>query len=451
MLTTADHGASTIFAVSSGAGRAGVAVVRLSGPRTREALTRLTGPLPPPRHASLRLISDPRSGEPLDRGLVLWFPAPASFTGEDVGELHVHGGRAILDGLLDALAATPGLRPAEAGEFTRRAFVNGQLDLTAAEALADLIEADTAAQRRQALAQASGRLATTLEAWRARLIEAGAAVEAAIDFTDEGDVPATVARSVRPAIEALRRDIGAALATGRGGEILREGFRVVLAGAPNAGKSSLLNWLAQRDVVIVSEEAGTTRDLIEVRLDLAGLPVIVTDTAGVRDTASRVEQEGIRRALARASAADLVLWLVDAAAPEPTVPDAIRAGRARCLKLLNKTDLVRAPLNVAACGCDLAISVHDGTGLDDVLAHLTSLAREAIGLEDEARLTRPRHRAALTAVLGHLERYLAGSADDLELRAEDLRAAAAELGRLTGRIDPEDILDQIFSSFCIGK
>ena len=302
----------TIFALSSGHGRAGVAVIRVSGPMAGVVIERMAAPRPKPRFAAFRTIAHPGSGEVLDQALVLWFPAPKSETGEDMAELQVHGGRAVIAGVLGAIGSIAGCRPAEPGEFARRAFENGKLDLTGIEGLADLIDAETAAQRRQALRQADGALARLYGGWRAELIEAMALLEAAIDFSDEGDVAHDAETMARAKVAALADAIARHLDDGHRGELVRDGFQVVLAGAPNSGKSSLLNALARRDVAIVSDEAGTTRDIIEVKLDLEGLPVVVSDTAGIREAAGKVEQEGIRRALQRAKQADLVVWLVDA-------------------------------------------------------------------------------------------------------------------------------------------
>ena len=303
--------AQTIFALASGRGRAGIAVVRVSGPHAGPALERLAGRTPPPRRAVRARIRD-GSGELLDDGLILWFPAPASFTGEDVAELHVHGGRAVIDGLLQALGRCPGLRPADPGEFSRRAFANRKLDLTAAEGLADLIEAETAAQRRQALRQLQGELAGLYDGWRARLLQALAHAEAAIDFADE-DLPLDLEASVGGSVRALAVELAAHLDDGRRGERLRSGIEVAIVGPPNAGKSSLLNALAGRAAAIVSPHPGTTRDVIEVALDLGGYPVLLADTAGVRDGIDEVEREGVARARARAQTADIRLVVLDGA------------------------------------------------------------------------------------------------------------------------------------------
>ncbi len=433
---------TTIYALASGHGKAGVAVIRISGPAAGTALCRLAGPLPAPRIASLRTLRDPQTHYVLDHSLTLWFPAPASFTGEDVAELHVHGGRAVIEAILRVLGSFEGLRLAEPGEFTRRAFDNGKLDLTEAEGLADLIDAETEAQRRQAIRQSGGALRALYDGWRERLIESLASIEAELDFSDEGDVPDAVAERARSVVRGLRDEIAAHLADKRGGEILRDGLRVVIAGPPNAGKSSLMNALARRDVAIVSAEAGTTRDVIEVRLDLGGFPVILMDTAGIREAAGEVEREGVRRTLERAKHADLVIWLADA-----TVPDATHGELGpRTILTVNKIDL--AP---SAAGDALALSVKTGAGLDRLIAVLAEHVRQAADIGESPAITRARHRRELERCAAALERFLAGDFTQLELRAEDLRDAATALGRLTGRVDAEDILDKIFADFCIGK
>jgi tRNA modification GTPase len=440
------HLVTSIYALSSGHGKAGVAVIRISGPAAGDVLRTLSGPVPAPRAASLRTLRDPRTHEVLDHGLVLWFPAPASFTGEDVAELHIHGGRAVLEGVFRVLASLDGLRPAEPGEFARRAFENDKIDLTEAEGLADLIDAETEAQRRQALRQTGGALRALYDGWRERLIAALARIEAELDFSDEGDVPDAVAQVARSAGTALWYEISAHLADARGGEILRDGLRVVIAGPPNAGKSSLLNALARRDVAIVSAEAGTTRDVIEVRLDLGGFAVVLMDTAGIRDAGGEIEREGIRRTLERAAQADLVLWLHDATNPESGSPPRI-GGEARIIEVINKIDLAQAPEGCSA----LPLSVSTGEGLDHLIAQLTEEVRSAADVGENPVITRTRHRRELERCVAALGRFLGGDFTVLELRAEDLREAATALGRLTGRVDVEDILDRIFADFCIGK
>ena len=437
---------STIYALSSGAGRAGVAVVRVSGPAAGQALVALAGSLPEPRQAVLRHLRDPARGGLLDRALVLWFPAPRSFTGEDCAEFHVHGGPSVIAGLLAALGRIEGLRLAEPGEFTRRAFENGKLDLTQAEGLADLIDAETEAQRQQALRQMDGGLRAAAEGWRADIVRAMALVEAAIDFSDEVDVSTRAFGQAREIAAGLVGRLSAALDDSRRGEILRAGYAVVIAGPPNAGKSSLINALSRREVAIVSDEPGTTRDVIEVRLDLGGMPVVVMDTAGLRAASGRVEQDGIRRALARAAEADLVLWVVDATAPVLEVPGDLIAGGRPVLAVLNKVDT-----GPWLDGADLAVSAVTGEGIARLLDEIGRRAMAAAGAVESPLVTRARHRALLSEALAACHAFVAGAEADAELRAEDLRRAAQALGRLTGRVDVEEVLGEIFGRFCIGK
>jgi tRNA modification GTPase len=433
--------------LSSGAGRAGIAVIRLSGSGARRAIEALAGIFPQPRRAHYAVLRDPQTGATLDRGLVLWFPGPASFSGEDMAEFHVHGGAAVVEAVLGALAHLSGFRPAERGEFTRRAFENGKLDLSEAEGLADLIDAETEAQRRQALFQAGGGLGRQFEDWRERLIAAMALVESALDYSDEADAPAEPLAQAAPQFESLIAELRAALANDRRGEILREGVRVAILGAPNAGKSSLLNALARRDAAIVSDEPGTTRDIIEVKHDLDGYPFILSDTAGLREAAGAIEREGIRRALARAGEADLVLYLRDATAGD-VQPQALAMSAQRVLLVWTKTDLRPPP----ASGEDaLAISALTGAGLDDLRARLVATAKDVFGLGEPALITRARHRAEIERALAALEAFRGGDGKDMELLAEDLREAASALARLTGRVDVEDVLDRLFADFCIGK
>lgn len=441
----------TIYALSSGHGRAGVAVIRVSGPAAGHAVHALAGALPQPRRAALKALRDPDNGELLDRGLVLWFPAPRSFTGEDMAEFHVHGGRAVTSGLLAALARFEGFRPAGPGEFARRALENGKLDLTGVEGLADLIDAETEAQRRQALRQTSGALSKLYENWRSDLVRAMALVEAGLDFSDEEDVSAEVEAAARPIVKVLHAAVAAHLDDGRRGEILRDGLSIVIAGPPNAGKSSLLNALARRDAAIVSEEAGTTRDIIEVHLNLGGYPVIVTDTAGLREAAGKIEQEGIRRALRRVDDADIVLWLIDMAQPSPPLPEALARQQEKVITVANKIDLIASGRGALSPTDALPISAKTGAGLQELTERLLREAEQRIGMIEAPVITRSRHRRELRTCLAALERFLQGDPRDGELRAEDLRQAAQSLGRLTGRVDVEDILDKIFAEFCIGK
>jgi tRNA modification GTPase len=432
----------TIFALASGAGRAAVAVVRLSGPQAGPALQRLAGALPPPRHAALRPLCDPADGRVLDRALVLWFPAPASFTGEPCAELHLHGGRAVVAAVLAALAALPGCRLAEPGEFTRRAFLNGKMDLAEVEGLADLIDAQTEGQRRQALRQLDGALGAWVEVQRQRLLQALAAAEGAIDFSDEGDVAADLDAEVQAIVAVLLRDVERELGRAGAAERLREGFVVVIAGPPNAGKSTLLNALARREVAIVSPQPGTTRDPIAVELDLAGQLVHVIDTAGLREAGDEIEREGIARTLQRAATADLVLWLHDARFPCPPDP---ALGAVPIWRVATKIDLCPDTSG------GLAVSARSGAGLPGLIEALAEAAAEGDGAE-EAVATRLRHRRALLDAQDGLRTIAAArGALGLELVADELRRVAARLESLVGRIEPEEVLGAIFARFCIGK
>ncbi len=435
----------TIFALSSAHGRAAVAVVRVSGPAARDVLKSMAGIVPAHREARMRIVRHPQSKLPIDQALVLYFKAPQSETGEDIAELQIHGGRAVVSATLAALATVPGCRMAEPGEFARRAFHNGKLDLTAAEGLIDLIDAETESQRAQALDQASGTLAKLYDGLRRQTIEAQALVEAAIDFADEGDVASNAYSLATDTVRTIRTVIDQHLQLANRGEILRNGYQVVLAGAPNAGKSSMLNALARRDAAIVSEEAGTTRDIIEVRLDLGGIAVVVSDTAGVRDADGAIEREGIRRTLARARQADLVLWLVDATAPRTELPVEIPAER--CLLVVNKVDVA----STGIAGAAAMVSAKTCVGIDQLSTLIANRARSALGESTGPAPTQERHRFHLQCALTHIDAFLTGAENQLELRAEDLRLTANEVGRLTGRIDPEEILGQIFGRFCIGK
>ncbi|MGE5503630.1 MAG: tRNA uridine-5-carboxymethylaminomethyl(34) synthesis GTPase MnmE [Actinomycetota bacterium] len=441
-------GSDTIFALASAPGRAGVAVYRLSGPGAGRALEALTGKaLPPPRTAVRARLSSP-DGQVIDDGLALWFPAPRSFTGEDVAELQLHGGRAVASALAEALLGL-GLRPAEAGEFSRRAVVAGKLDLTRAEAIADLVEAETAAQRRQALRQLDGALARLVDEWRARLVRAMAHLEAAIDFSDEG-IPDEVAEDVAAEVATLAAELDGHLADGHRGERLRDGIAIAILGAPNAGKSSLLNRIAGREAAIVSAHAGTTRDVIEVHLDLGGWPVMVADTAGLRDAAEEIEAEGVRRALARAESADLKLAVFDAG----LLPDLDAATLAivdgDTLVVANKAELGQGPLPWTVAGRPVfATSARQGTGIDALVAAIEAEVATRFEGAGSPVLTRARHRAALEETVLALRRFDATAG--LELAAEDLRLAARALGRITGRVDVEDLLDVVFRDFCIGK
>lgn len=434
--------ADTIFALSSGALPSGVAVIRISGPGVRGVLESLCGSVPAERRAALRDIHT-ADGETIDNGFALFFAGPRSFTGEDIAELHVHGGRGVVAAILRELGALEGLRQAEAGEFTRRAFLNGKMDLTGAEALADLIASETEAQRRFAQANAAGRQGALYRAWRQRILQGRAMVEAELDFADEADVGDSPSFAAWPGVRRLVEEIEAHLASYHRAEIIREGFRVVIVGAPNAGKSSLLNALASREVAIVTEEAGTTRDLIEVPLDLGGVRVLVTDTAGLREDAGRVETVGIERARERAAQADLVLLLTDLSDPLPVMD---RFGSVPIWAIGTKTDLVRGHPGSAY---DHVISVHTGSGLDCLIGALAAVAAAAASTSGVVP-SRLRHVELLSRCKVLLTAALAGDRG-LELQAEDLRLAGDALGRIVGSVDVEDVLGAIFSSFCIGK
>jgi tRNA modification GTPase len=441
--------AETIFAPATGGGRAGIAIIRISGPSTAVALAELTGRTSwvPRRAIAVTLRS--ADGDIVDHALGLWFPRPASFTGEDVAELHVHGGRAVVAAALAALGEIGGLRPAEPGEFTRRAFENGKLDLTQAEALADLVSAETAAQRRQALRQVEGALGMLYESWRERLLRAMARLEATIDFADE-DLPQGLDVACRSDVEAVQCEISAHLADGRRGERIRDGISIVLVGPPNAGKSSLLNALVRREAAIVDAVPGTTRDVIEVPMDLGGFRVILADTAGLRDGEGRVEREGVRRSVALATAADIRIGVFDGAVwpsfDEKTAELMNGAG----IAVVSKADLggVRGLARLGDADA-MFVSALTGAGLPDLLQEMTQRVAEACGGEAGPALTRVRHRQELQMCRNALLRL--AQANACEIAAEELRAAVTALGRITGRVDVEDVLGAIFSEFCIGK
>jgi len=438
----------TIFALSSGRPPAGVAVFRMSGPMVRFGLETLIGYVPADRRLVVANIANPVSAEVIDRGLAVFFPGPASFTGEDAAELHIHGGRAVVAALTEALGQIDGFRLATPGEFARRAFERGKLDLAAVEGLADLVAAETEMQRRQALRQAGGALGSLCEAWRHKLIRARAMIEAELDFSEEEDVPRGIAAEAFRQIAGVREGIAAALRDDRRGERLRDGLEVVILGAPNAGKSSLLNALARREAAIVSAEPGTTRDLIEVRMDLDGFPLTLIDTAGIRCAESAVEREGVQRAKARAALADVSIVLTDASVAGSQF-DFKPSGA--FLRVATKIDLLDSdPEQLTRNGqFEYAISVVTGAGIDGLVASLARLAAEQLDAAEPAIVTRQRHRFALTDCLGALDRTEKQA--DLEVVAEELRTASDALARIVGRIDVEDWLDVIFSEFCIGK
>ena len=447
----------TIFALSSGRPPSAISIIRVSGHQAGGLLASLAGKIPVPRLATRVTLRD-GNRQPIDDAVILWFPGPASATGEDVAELHVHGGRAVLAAVFAALSAFAEVRAAEPGEFTRRAFENGKLDLTEAEALDDLIHADTDRQRRQALRQLKGLLGDKARDWRSQIIEASALIEAGIDFSDEGDVPAELIAPALSKVRTLLGEIEEVLASQARSERLREGLVVAIAGPPNVGKSTLINQLARREVAIVSPHAGTTRDAIEVQLDLDGYPVTVIDTAGIRETKDPVEQEGVRRARARAAEADLLLWISD---PEHETDP--HHGEAPVWTVRNKIDLDEAEPPASKCrgsvgvlhqgrrAVDFRISASRGDGIGELIAAIIGFAQDYLGSEEGALIGRARHRKLLQETAASLRRSIGSVGNGEELAAEDLRMAAYSLGRLLGRVDVDEVLDVIFSQFCIGK
>lgn len=442
------HPESTIFAPATAPGKAGVAIVRVSGPAAVETFTALTDRgFPNPREMTVAVFKDPSSQKIIDLGMAVFFENPRSFTGEDVVEYHLHGGRAVVEGLLRALSNISGCRMAEPGEFTRRAFENGKLDLTEAEAVADLIAAETESQRTQALDQLGGALSELYTGWAELLKKTAAHQEADIEFPED-DMPSGIAEELKADIKRILQEVKAHLDDGRRGERLRDGILIAILGAPNAGKSSLLNALARREVAIVSEEAGTTRDILEAHLDLGGYPVILADTAGLRETTQAVEKEGIRRAKKLAGEAALKVVLFDSTQSAPD-PETFALIDKDTVIVLTKKDL-GGSLKVTKAGCDVfMLSAATGEGLDVFIKGLTKKVAELFTERTGPSLTRARHREALEETAASLERCL--SASQPELAAEDLRLALRALGKITGRVHVEDLLDAIFRDFCIGK
>jgi tRNA modification GTPase len=435
---------STIFALATPAGRSGVAVIRLSGSRAGSAAKALTGK-ELPAHGGFHFTAfRTLSGELIDRGLVLYFKAPNSFTGEEVVELHTHGSLAVIRQMLDALGTIEGLRPAEAGEFTRRAFINGKLDLTQAEGLADLIEATTDQQKSQAMRQLEGSLSQYYEELRRRMVQALAHMEAYIDFPDE-EIPESVLQGLTGEVDELRATIETALRDDRRGQALREGLHIVILGAPNAGKSSLLNMLSKKEAAIVSHTAGTTRDVIEVQMDIAGFPVVLTDTAGLRESDDAIEAEGIRRAMARAGQADITIILFDGTQAEADAATAALIDT-RSIIVHTKADSEHTLPPMAGA---LSVSAKTGQGIEALMETLAERTSAFFSDGSAPMITRARHKALLGEALGHLQRFCVDA--PLELSCEELRRAALSIGKITGKIEVDDVLDHVFRQFCIGK
>lgn len=447
------NGRETIYALSSGAGRAGIAVVRVSGPQAAEAIKSIAGKLPVVRKAQFGALKDPVSGELLDRGIVLWFPGPNSATGEDIAEFHVHGSRSVVATLFEVLRRLPDCRPAEPGEFLRRAFSSGKVDLIEVEGLADLLAAETSAQRRLALRQATGHASSVFEDWRSKLLGASAHIEALIDFSEEEDTARLAVAGVLGGVKELAGEMEVELRRGRRAVAVRLGAKVVLAGPPNTGKSSLLNVLARRDVAIVSARPGTTRDVIEVPLDFGGVPITLTDTAGLRtDTGDEIEQIGIQRSLAEISGAEVVIWVAAADAPGSAIA---AESKTADIVVVNKSDLGRDDSglirNDAGFAASIRLSAKTGEGIDEFIEALRTCLDRKYGQTELALLTRERQTRAVEDSIRHLNEALEHEGEPAEVLAEDLRSAAVALGRLTGRIHVEELLSSIFSEFCIGK
>jgi tRNA modification GTPase len=436
----------TIFAVATGRGKAGLSVIRVSGPEAASALTSFGMGALEPRRAALRTLID-RDGLVIDQALCLWFPGPASFTGEDTLEIHCHGAISVVSLILERLGLRSGFRLARPGEFSRRALDNGRMDLTEAEGLVDLIDSETEQQRQQAIRMLMGGLSREIDRWRSELVGVLALFEAQLDFSDEGDVDSGVLKAAEHQLSALREHMAHVLASSSQGERLREGLTIVLAGAPNVGKSTLLNILAQRDVAIVSSIPGTTRDIVEARLDLGGYPVTLLDTAGLRASSDPIEQEGVKRMLARASVADLIIWLQKAGDPDTGLPEDLKDMPGVVIRVITHIDLYPK-------GDDgLGISSLTGEGIEELISVLTKLAEDRMGRSnDRPVLTRARQREAVSEALESIDRALAIlHSAGTELIVEEVRMAMRAIARVTGHVGVDDILDQLFSQFCIGK
>jgi len=442
----------TIYALSTGPGISGVAIIRVSGPETKIVISRLTnGSFPEPRVAILKKINKINTNELIDEGLILWFPAPQSYTGEDMAEFHVHGSRSVVEALHSSIAQVENCRLAEPGEFTKIAFQNQKINLLKAESIADLISSETEIQRQQAIKIMSGKSSSKFNSWRERLLKILSNVEAKIDFPDE-DLPDDVLNDIKINSEKIKSEIQKILNDQKVGERIREGFKIAIVGPTNAGKSSLLNYLSRREVAIVSEIAGTTRDVIETHLYIDGLPVVVSDTAGIRDSKDEIEKKGIKIALKRAGDADLRLVIVSGKNVDFTgVLKGLLTKNA--ILVINKSDLIKGKLNSKFKKYDhVLISIKKDSNLNKLITKIKSKLKNKFTTAEDILITRERHRQSLINCVQHLEKFQKKkSAQDFDKAAEDLRLATRHLGMIVGKVDVEELLGSIFNDFCIGK
>ena len=444
----------TIFALSSGKPPSGIAVIRISGPKSQEILEKMCENVPVSRETGLSKILHPVTKEILDEGLILWFKRPASFTGEDVVELHVHGGRAVVQAIINALQSLDGLRIAEPGEFTYRAFEAGKLDITKVEGLADLISADTEFQRKLAITNVTGGLYELCEKWRANLIRCRALIESELDFSDEDDTPDSSFEQIEPILRQLADELSSQISKSQSAEQLRDGLKIIILGEPNAGKSTLLNRIANRDVAIVTDEEGTTRDILSVHLDLKGYPATIMDTAGIRETTGKVEIEGIRRAKEQAKEADLILELIDSTTATSDSRFKEEFKNIPIWLLYNKVDLkpnIIERVQKNLINNTYIISAKSGEGITELIDSLAKFCGEFWIDAESSIISRTRHRTLLTVALKSVKKVLNDSRLPIELCAEELRSASDEIGRITGKVQTDELLDVIFKEFCVGK
>ena len=442
----------TIYALSSGPGISGIAVIRVSGKNTAKVIKKLTGSkLPRPRMATLKKFNKNGGKELIDEGVIIWFPAPNSYTGEDLAEFHVHGSRAVINAMHLAISKVKNCRLAEPGEFTKRAFQNGRINLLKAESISDLISAETEIQRKQALKVMSGKSSDKFNSWREKLLKILSNVEAKIDFPDE-DLPKNIIKGIQKISNGVLHEIKKTLNDQKVGERIREGFKIAIIGPPNSGKSSLLNYLSKRDAAIVSEIAGTTRDVIETHLNLDGYPVIVSDTAGIRSSKNEIEKKGIKIALKRAEDADLRLIIVSA--KKVDFSSVLRnLLKKNAILVLNKSDLVTGKSNSKFNKYEhVLISIKKDLNLNKLISKIKSKLKNKFTTTEDILITRERHRQNLINCMHHLEKFQKKKlVNDFDRAAEDLRLATRHLGMIVGKVDVEELLGSIFNDFCIGK